>query len=61
MGRLEAAKTGNNPFYAQAPQQYPAATGPVGFGGSPNPFGARPGGQQQRQQGGQGGGSLIDL
>ena len=62
MGRLEAAKTGNNPFYSQAPTQYPAQTGPAaqfggpgaGFGGN-NPFGARP--QQQSQQGG----SLIDL
>lgn len=56
MGRLEAAKTGNNPFYGQTPQQYPAQTGPVGFGGSSNPFGARP-----QQQGGGQGGSLIDL
>lgn len=57
MGRLEAAKTGNNPFYSQPPSalstqytgmpqmQYPAQTGPA--------FGAR----QQQQQGG----SLIDL
>lgn len=56
MGRLEAAKTGNNPFYSQAPQQYPAQTGPAsGFGGN-NPFGPRPPQQQQQQ-----GGSLIDL
>ncbi|KAF2717011.1 ENTH-domain-containing protein [Polychaeton citri CBS 116435] len=71
MGRLEAAKTGNNPFYSQqqtgmqqqqqqqfgaAPQQFPAATGPVGggFGGN-NPFGQRP--QQQPGQSG----SLIDF
>ncbi|KAK5682672.1 hypothetical protein LTS10_005801 [Elasticomyces elasticus] len=65
MGRLEAAKTGNNPFYNQqqsaAQFQYPAQTGPAGgFGGNNNPFGARPQGQQQ-QQGGQQGGSLIDL
>jgi epsin len=73
MGRLEAAKTGNNPFFSQGGQQqslqsqytgmpatqFPAQTG---FGASQgnNPFGARPGqqGQQQQQQGG---GSLIDL
>lgn len=65
MGRLEASKTGNNPFYSQqtATQvQYPAQTGPAGnfgqpaFGGN-NPFGAQP---PQRQQGGTSG-SLIDL
>ncbi|KAK0933613.1 hypothetical protein LTR29_014785 [Friedmanniomyces endolithicus] len=66
MGRLEAAKTGNNPFYSQqqsaAQFQYPAQTGPAGGYGGNNPFGARPGGQQQQQQqGGQQGGSLIDL
>ena len=59
MGRLEAAKTGNNPFYSgqqsAAQVQYPAQTGPAGAYGS-NPFGAR-----QGQQGGQQGGSLIDL
>ncbi|EMC98043.1 hypothetical protein BAUCODRAFT_146631 [Baudoinia panamericana UAMH 10762] len=69
MGRLEAARTGNNPFYTQqsaAQFQYPAQTGPatahpgmgMGMGmGSANPFGARPGGQpmQQPQQGAQGG------
>lgn len=58
MGRLEAAKTGNNPFFSQQPSslstqytgmpsmQYPAQTGPA--------FGARPGQQQQS-------GSLIDF
>ncbi|KAK4624036.1 Epsin-1 [Fulvia fulva] len=55
MGRLEAAKTGNNPFYSQAPQQYPAQTGPAGGFGGNNPFGARPPQQQNNQ------GSLIDL
>lgn len=63
MGRLEAAKTGNNPFFSQPPTQYPAQTGPAaqfggpgaGFGGG-NPFGPRPGQQQQQQ-----GQSLIDL
>ena len=69
MGRLEAAKTGNNPFFSGQQQplqgqytgmpatQFPAQTG---FGASQNnnPFGARPQGQQQQQQGG---GSLIDL
>ena len=73
MGRLEAAKTGNNPFFSQGGQQQPLQgqyTGmpatqfpaQTGFGASQNnnPFGARPGqqGQQQQQQGG---GSLIDL
>jgi epsin len=68
MGRLEAAKTGNNPFYSQqsaAQFQYPAQTGPATGGyGNANPFGARPQQQQQQQQGGYGGqqgGSLIDL
>lgn len=68
MGRLEAAKTGNNPFYGQQQQplqgqytgmpqqQFPAQTGPAGGFGGNNPFGARPQGQQQPQ-----GGSLIDL
>lgn len=69
MGRLEAAKTGNNPFFNQQQPlqgqytgmpatQFPAQTG---FGASQNnnPFGARPGQQGQQQQ--QGGGSLIDL
>ncbi|KAK5118855.1 hypothetical protein LTR62_000064 [Meristemomyces frigidus] len=64
MGRLEASKTGNNPFYNQqsaAQYQYPAQTGPAtAFGANANPFGARPGQQQQGGQGGQGG-SLIDL
>ncbi|KAK3676034.1 hypothetical protein LTR78_004226 [Recurvomyces mirabilis] len=65
MGRLEAAKTGNNPFYNQqqsaAQFQYPAQTGPAtGFGGQNNPFGGRPQQQGQGQQGGQGV-SLIDL
>jgi epsin len=64
MGRLEAAKTGNNPFFTQqtaAQYQFPAQTGPAmgGFGQQANPFGARPG-QPQQQQGGQSG-SLIDL
>ncbi|KAK5116812.1 hypothetical protein LTR85_009072 [Meristemomyces frigidus] len=73
MGRLEAAKTGNNPFYAQqsaAQVQYPAQTGPAsgfgmgapqGYGGNANPFGSRAPGQQAQQQQGQAGGSLIDL
>jgi epsin len=77
MGRLEASRTGNNPFFSQQPgQQFPAQTGPasnLGFGGSPNPFGQQqqpsPFGQQpqygQQQYGQQGqqqqGGSLIDL
>ena len=66
MGRLEAAKTGNNPFYNQqsaAQFQYPAQTGPAtGFGGANNPFASRPPQQQTQQQGhGQQGGSLIDL
>lgn len=73
MGRLEASKTGTNPFFSQAPAQYPAQTGPVGgfggsgglssgYGGSSNPFGSRPPGQQQQGgYGGQQGGSLIDL
>lgn len=56
MGRLEALRTGSNPFYSQAPQQYPAQTGPAsGFGGN-NPFGAKPAQQQNGQSG-----SLIDL
>jgi epsin len=71
MGRLEAAKTGNNPFFSQGGQQplqgqytgMPATQFPsqTGFGASQNnnPFGVRPGQQQQQQQ--QGGGSLIDL
>ncbi|EGP88760.1 unnamed protein product [Zymoseptoria tritici ST99CH_1A5] len=62
MGRLEASRTGTNPFFSQPPpqQQFPAQTGPAGgFGmGSANPFGAP---QQQRQQQQQQGGSLIDL
>ncbi|KAK5130700.1 hypothetical protein LTR08_001730 [Meristemomyces frigidus] len=63
MGRLEAAKTGHNPFYngtgaagmgmgmQQQQQQYPAQTGPAGG------FGAQPvfGGVQQQQQTGFGG------
>jgi epsin len=58
MGRLEASKTGTNPFFSQPQQQYPAQTGPAtGFGGQNNPFGSRPPQQQQQQQGG----SLIDL
>ncbi|KAK5174220.1 uncharacterized protein LTR77_001300 [Saxophila tyrrhenica] len=75
MGRLEASKTGNNPFFSQntaAQQQFPAQTGPaMGFGGNANPFGSRAPGQQAQQQQGyggygqqqgqQGGGSLIDL
>jgi epsin len=57
MGRLEALRTGSNPFYVQAPQQYPAQTGPAtGLGGN-NPFGSRPPQQQQ----GAAGNSLIDL
>ncbi len=57
MGRLEASRTGNNPFYSQAPQQFPAQTGPAsgfgggaggqGFGGAANPFGSRAPGQGQ--------------
>ncbi|KXL45229.1 hypothetical protein M433DRAFT_154600 [Acidomyces richmondensis BFW] len=66
MGRLEAARTGNNPFFNQQQQiQYPAQTGPVGFGGNNNPFGSPPSMQQQQgqqmQQPQTGGGSLIDL
>ena len=60
MGRLESSKTGTNPFFTQntANQfQYPAQTGPASNFGSSNPFGPRPGQQQQ----GQPGGSLIDL
>jgi len=62
INRLEAARTGTNPFlqsqFTGTPQQqFPAQTGPVGGAASSNPFG-RP--QQQQQQGGQGG-SLIDL
>jgi epsin len=60
MGRLEASKTGTNPFFTQntaAQFQYPAQTGPATNFGSSNPFGPRPGQQQQGQQGG----SLIDL
>ncbi|CZT24008.1 related to EH domain binding protein epsin 2 [Ramularia collo-cygni] len=66
MGRLEASRTGNNPFFNQHSQpqpQMPAQTGPAGgFGG--NPFGAQPQQQQQQGYGGQQpgqGGSLIDL
>lgn len=70
MGRLEASKTGNNPFFNQGGQQplqgqftgMPATQFPnqTGFGApqNNNPFGARPGQQGQQQQGG---GSLIDL
>lgn len=62
MGRLESSRTGTNPFYTQnsaASVQFPAQTGPAhGFGGSANPFGSRPPGQQNQ---GQQGGSLIDL
>ena len=61
MGQLEAAKTGNNPFFSQAPiqHQYPAQTGPAsGFGGN-NPFGSRPPMPQQQQ--GRQNGSLIDF
>ena len=58
MGRLEASKTGTNPFFTQQ-VQYPAQTGPAsGFAGvGGNPFGSRPPGQQAQGQGG----SLIDL
>jgi epsin len=66
MGRLEASRTGNNPFFnqhSQAQPQMPAQTGPAGgFGG--NPFGAQPQQEQQQGYGGQQqgqGGSLIDL
>lgn len=61
MNKLEQNRTGTNPFMSSQftgmpQQQYPAQTGPAqGYGGA-NPYG----GQQQRQQGGQGG-SLIDL
>jgi epsin len=61
MGRLEASRTGTNPFFSQQPQQqFPAQTGPAGgFGmGGGNPFGAQQPRQQQQQQQG---GSLIDL
>lgn len=62
MGRLEASRTGTNPFLHQqftgAPQQqYPAQTGPAGAYGSANPYG----GQRQPQQQGNQSGSLIDL
>lgn len=64
MGRLEASRTGNNPFFNQHTQpqhQVPAQTGPAGgFGG--NPFGTQQQQQQQQGYGGQSqGGSLIDL
>jgi epsin len=72
MGRLESSRTGTNPFFTQntATQvQFPAQTGPAGglagpggglsFAGNSNPFGSRPPGQPQQQQGQ--GGSLIDL
>lgn len=68
MGRLEASRTGNNPFFNQHTQpqpQMPAQTGPAGGFGGGNPFGAQPQQQQQQQQGYGGqqgqGGSLIDL
>ena len=69
MGRLEASKTGTNPFFSQqsaAQFQYPAQTGPAtGFGGAGNPFGSRAPGQPAGGYAGQGqqgqGGSLIDL
>lgn len=65
MGRLEASRTGHNPFQSQPSalqnqytgmpsQQFPAQTGPAGAYGSANPFG------QRQQQNGQSG-SLIDL
>ncbi|GAB7350461.1 hypothetical protein MBLNU459_g1062t1 [Dothideomycetes sp. NU459] len=59
LNRLDASRTGNNPFLhsqftGMPQQQYPAQTGPANGYGSPNPFGA------QKQQGGQSG-SLIDL
>jgi len=59
INRLEAARTGTNPFLhsqftGMPQQQYPAQTGPVSHAQSSNPFGG------QRQQGGQSG-SLIDL
>jgi len=62
LNKLEAARTGTNPFMhsqftGMPQQQYPAQTGPVGSGGQSNPFGRQGQGQQQ---GGQGG-SLIDL
>jgi len=75
INKLDAMRTGTNPFihnqftgapqqhqsqqqqqFGQHQQQFPAQTGPAGGYGNSNPFGA-----QQRQQGGQGGGSLIDL
>lgn len=59
LNKLEAARTGNNPFMhnqftGMPQQQYPAQTGPVGGMGSSNPFGT------QKQHGTQSG-SLIDL
>lgn len=59
LNRLDATRTGNNPFMhsqftGMPQQQYPAQTGPVNGFGSSNPFGA------QKQQGAQNG-SLIDL
>ena len=71
MGRLEQSRTGNNPFFSQAPPpaaqqvQFPAQTGPaggfgMGGGASNNPFGSRAPGQPQQQVQGQGG-SLIDF
>lgn len=59
INRLDASRTGNNPFMhsqftGMPQQQYPAQTGPANGFGTANPFGA------QKQQGGQSG-SLIDL
>lgn len=64
LNKLEASRTGNNPFLhsqftGMPQQQFPAQTGPAGpFGvaSSSNPYG----GGQKQQNGGQGG-SLIDL
>ncbi|KAI5197233.1 ENTH-domain-containing protein [Aureobasidium subglaciale] len=57
--KLEASRTGNNPFLhtqftGMPQQQYPAQTGPANGYASSNPFG-------QKQQGPQQSGSLIDL
>ncbi|KAH0293270.1 ENTH-domain-containing protein, partial [Aureobasidium sp. EXF-3399] len=57
--KLEASRTGNNPFLqsqftGMPQQQFPAQTGPANGYASSNPFG-------QKQQGPQQSGSLIDL
>lgn len=57
--KLDATRTGNNPFLqsqftGMPQQQFPAQTGPASGFGTSNPFG-------QKQQGPQQSGSLIDL